>query len=328
MKYSKLTAFGAAVVLTVSGTLAVASPAQGNGLVPIAAPAPLVEETRSAGIPPAPTKQDKVHKASTKEKTGKKGYPNKDGITTFACPCYDYVVASDVLGAGETGDGFAVNLPVENTYKSPSDSHVLAQLAVNNNAGEIIEFGITRDSGVFADAQPRLFAGYRVNGVFQGYGVGFTDYAANTTETYGTAVPVVPGTQRRFEVKYSAGNWWMSYDLRWIGYFSGSLFTAPNTFTNASIFQAFFEVAHSNPSLQTCTDLGNGLPASNTSAARIGSMAITGLVPSTTVVGFGSYIQPTTAYGYTVTPLSATTFRGGGPGANAALTGVGTTGAC
>lgn len=329
MQFKKIVATLAIFTIGASGGLVATGPAQGNGLVPIAKPAPVVEETRSAGTPPAVTASDKAHKSSTKEKSSRKGYPSAKGsVSTLTAASYNYVVVSDGLGAGETGNGFAANLPVENAFRNPADSHVLAQLAVDNSAGELIEYGITRDPNVFGDNQPRLFAGYRVNGVWQGYGTGFVDYAPNTTNTYGTAVTVVPGTQRRFEIKYSGGNWWLAYDLAWIGYIPGSLFTAPNTFVSGNLFQAFFEVAHYNAVVESCSDLGNGLPASNGSAARIGSVSISGLVPTTAVVAYNSYVQPAASLGYTITPLSATSFRGGGPGANAALTGVGTTGSC
>lgn len=313
MRFKKTAAVLAALVLAISGSLAVSTPAEAKVAV--------------ESIPPKPTKNDKAYKATARDKSARKGSPS--AFSVFACPCFNYVVARQIFAAGgPTADGLAANLPVENTFlktTAPAEHHTLAQLHVKSPGGEEIEYGITVDQSLFGDTQPRLFAGYRKNGVWQGYGVGFVDYAANTTNTYGTNVAVVPGTQRRFEIKYSAGNWWLAYDGGWIGYFPVSLF-APDTFINGQTFQAWMEVAA--PNAQSCSDMGNGLPASNGSASRLGSINLTGLVPAGTAISFTGSVEPAGALGYTVTGLSATTFRGGGPGANAALTGVGTTGSC
>jgi hypothetical protein len=324
MQYKRSIAVVAAFVLGLSGSL-VANPAQ--------AFVPIVKPSVSSELPPAPTKQDKAYKPSTKEKTAKKGLPSPHNkFNVFSCPCYNYVAAAQQFPAGTTGDGIAANLPVENTFiktTAPADYHVLAQLSLQNTAGsgQAIEFGVTRDFAVFGDWQPRLFAGYIKNGVWAGYGAGFVDYAPNTTWTYGSAVTVVPGTQRRFEIKYSGGNFWLAYDAQWVGYIQGSVFTAaPSvTFTNGDFMQAFMEEV--GPNVNSCSDLGNGQPASSGTASRLGSMNITGITPPT-AVSFTPYLQPAGALGYTVTALSATSVRGGGPGANAALTGVGTTGSC
>lgn len=321
MKFRRIAAgLTAALVLASLGSVA-ASPAQAVDPSPAA-----VESFDSAGTPPVPTKQDRPYKATTKDKSAKKGSPT--GFSTFACPCFNYVVARQTFPAGTTGDGLAANLPVENTYlkttPAPADNHTLAQLALQKSNGHAIEFGVTIDPSLFGNTAPHVFAGYRNNGVWAGYGVGFVDYAPNTTVTYGTQLPVTPGTQRRFEIKYSGGNFWLAYDLAWIGYIPASVFTGG--FTNGDLFQVFMEEV--GPNTQSCSDMGNGLPASNGSASRLGSMNITGLVPAGTVINFTASVQPATAIGYTATSLSATTVRGGGPGANAALTSVGTTGSC
>jgi hypothetical protein len=314
MHFKKTFALVAALALAVPTSVAFASSAQAAKGI-------------SVEVPPKPTKQDKPYKASAKEKSAAKGSPT--GFSTFACPCFNYAVARQTLPSGATGAGIAANLPVENTFlktNTPYEYHTLAQLHVQSPGNESIEFGVTVDDAVFPDTQPRLFAGYRKNGVFQGYGVGFVDYAANTTNTYGTAVAVTPGTQKRFEVRYSGGNWWLGYDLAWIGYFPGSLFTSPDTFTSGNLFQAFLEVAA--PNVQSCSDMGNGLPVSNTSASKIDGINLTGLVPSTTAISFTGAVEPSTAIGYGMTSTGTNAWRAGGPGANAALTAVGTTGSC
>lgn len=327
MKFKKVAATIAAFVL-VAGSVSVASPAQaGNGLVPILKPAPVV--AANAGTPPTPTKSDKAYKATSKDKTNLKGNPT--GFSTFACPCFNYVIARQVLPAGTTGDGLAANLPVENTFlkqTTPKDNHVLAQLSVQSaDSLQAIEFGVTIDPALFGNTAPHIFAGYRKGGAWAGYGVGFVDYAPNTAYTYGSTLPVTAGVQKRFEIKQSSGVWWLAYDGQWIGYIPNSVFTAaPSvTFINGGLFQAFMEEV--GPNTQSCSDLGNGLPASDGNASRLGSIQVTGTVPATATVMTAS-IQPGTAIGYTATSLSTTTVRGGGPGANAALTAVGTTGSC
>lgn len=299
-----------------------------------AAPPAVVAAT--LGAPPQPTKNDKPYKPTRRDKAALKGNP--DAFTTFSCPCYKYAIAEQGYAAGTTANGLAANLPVENTFikttaGAPSpDYHVLAQLAVQDTTGgsgqQAIEFGITRDASLFGDWQPRLFAGPRKNGTWGGYGTAFVDYAPNTTNTYGTAVTVVPGTQRRFEIKYSGGNWWLAYDLAWIGYIQGSYFTnAPSvTFTSGNLMRAFLESV--GPNTETCSDTGNGLPASNGSAARLGSINATGHVPSAPAANFTASIQPAGTIGISATAISTTTTRAGGEGADSTLTALGTTGSC
>lgn len=333
MQLRKIAALFAVVVVSTSGTL-IAGPA--SAFVPISKPAPIVETYETVSTPPIPTKQDKAYKPSAREKAGKNGHPNLNtglkAASTCTTFCYNYATAVQHFPAGTTALGLAANLPVENTYikttPAPADYHVLAQLAVQKTGGHAIELGVTRDVGVFGDWQPRIFAGFTKGGVWGGYGTGFVDYAPNTSYTYGSVLPVVPGTHKRFEIRYSGGNFWLGYDLQWIGYIPASVFTAAApavTFTSSDLMQAFMEEV--GPNYHSCTDLGNGLPASDGLASRLGSMSVIGASPPMTT-NFTPYILPTDAIGYSLTSLSTTTVRGGGPGADASLTTVGTTGAC
>jgi hypothetical protein len=313
MVFKKLAIAATAFVLVVSGSFATSASA-----------APVPEAVYTASVPPKPTKNDKPYVATAKDKSAKKGNQNAE-FTTFACPCYNYVVAKQQLGAGIIGDGLGANLEIEAQFLKSTDYHGLSQLALQKTGGQAIEFGTTVDPALFGNSQPHIFAGYRKNGVWAGYGVGFVDYAPNTSYTYGTQLPT--GTAKRFLIQYSAGNFWLAYDGAWIGYIPGTVFTAaPSvTFISGDLFQVFME--ESGSTVQSCSDLGNGLPASDVNAGRLGSISIYGTVPTTATVVTASVI-PSTAIGYTVTALSARTVRGGGPGADSTLTTVGTTGNC
>lgn len=289
---------------------------------------PTVVQTSAAKgdiTPPQPTKRDKAYKPTTKERTASKALPSE--FRTFACPCYNWTGARQTLTGAGTATSFAANLHVENTYLNTGAGvntyHTLAQLHVKSAGDEAVEFGWMRDTtGTMADSQPRLFAGIRKNGVWQGYGTGFVDYAPNVTYTYGSVVPT--GTPKRFQIASTGTAWWLAYDGAWIGYFLNSSFS-PDTFTNFNLMQGFYEVA--DRGVQSCADMGNGIDGGSGTAARVGSASVTGTVPAE-ATNITAFDEPTGSLGYSVLQVTADTVRAGGPGANAALTGVGSTGSC
>jgi hypothetical protein len=261
---------------------------------------------------------------------GKAYNPNAKLLTG---PYYFYAGARQRLAAGESANSLAVNLNVYLAYlDTANDAHTLMQLAVqSHDSQQAVEFGVTHDPAVCgAGNSPCLFGGYRKNGVWGGYSTGFVDYAANTTHTLGTTLVANP--QKRFQVTYSGGNWWLAYDLAWIGYFPGTLWTnAPNsvTFDKGGLFQSWTEVATKVTGDATpCTDAGNGELGNSVAgtSARVGTNALGGTLPGAIANNFTGF-----SYGlgiYTHNTVSAQTTRVGGPGYNAAGTAVGTIGSC
>jgi hypothetical protein len=261
---------------------------------------------------------------------GGKGFNPNAGL--LAGPYYFYGLARQSLTAGQSATTYGANLHQENAYlDTANDAHTLAEIAVQSHNGQqIVEIGITHDTAVCAGGtSPCLFTGSWKNGVFLGYNTGFVDYAPEPIDV-GDTLPT--GTPKRFYFAYSSAVWWAAYDSKWIGYFPGTIWTnAPNsvTFDKGGLFQGFYEVATLASGDNTpCTDMGNGRDgATDGLAARIGTNAIGGTLPGPIANNFTGSTLPVVAP-YTFNQVSAQTTRAGGPGYNAAGTGVGTTGAC
>lgn len=256
-------------------------------------------------------------------------------------PYYVYAGTRQSLTGTNSALGFAANLTIESPYiasadtSSAYDAHSIMELAVQSGTGNSVEVGWRKGIG----GNPELFVFHWVNNVPQGYGTGFVEYAPTCSvstnfcpgDSVASLVTTPGGTSKRFQISYSstgAGVWWVYFDGKAMGYYPGSLWTSAGGFTSAKLFQGYMEVA-SGTSATPCTDLGNGRLASDTSAARIGSIAL--ISPSTGVTtNFTAFVDPTTAPTgvLSATNLSTTTMRGGGPLWNATGTAAGTTGAC
>lgn len=313
-----------ALIMGLGAAPAVASPVAGSAVAFDAANppprySPAIEKARTLkGIKGLP---------KGKIVNGKGWNPNAKLLTG---PYYFYAGAWQILGAGESATTYDVNLNIEAPYlDTTNDAHTLAEQAIqSSDTQQTVELGSTHDPSVCgAGNSPCLFAGSWKNGVFLGYNTGFVDYAPNATDLGDT---LTTGTVKRFYSTYSGGVWWMSYESQWVGYFPGSIWTnAPNsvTFDKGGVFNGFYEVATKSTGDTTpCTDMGNGKLASDTTSARSYSNAISGTLPGAIANNFVGY--DTDGTGYTHVQTTARTTRTGGPGYNAAGTGVGTTGSC
>jgi hypothetical protein len=195
------------------------------------------------------------------------------------------------------------NMVIGTPDLAPTDYHSLAELAVQSSDGrQIVEVGWNVDRSINGNEDPHLFVYHWVDRQESCYnGCGFVPYS--TTAVPGLTLP--SGVSKQFGIQYFNGAWWIAYDSEWVGYFPGTLWGGD--FTHAGLLQWFGEVAAA--STTPCTDMGNGLTSSSSSAARVGSIAWLGtLLPVTTDVDASSSVYP-------VTKLSERTFRYGGPGA-------------
>jgi hypothetical protein len=268
-----------------------------------------------------------------------KGYPGKTVNSTRSLlggPYFFYGIARQVLAAGESATSLAANLHVQNTYlDTTNDAHTLGELAVqSHDSKQIVEVGWNRDDAVCGAGNTCLFVFRWKDGVPTCYnlcaGGAFVEYAAacSVAGTICAGDNLSPhfNTTKRFQIIHSGSAWWIAYDGHWIGYYPD---TVNPTFTSGGLFQVFYEVATKATGDNTpCTDMGNGRDgATDLSAARMGSISMTGTAPGAIANNFTASTQPSTAV-YTATALSATTTRAGGPGYNPAGTGVGTRGSC
>ncbi|MFI7602683.1 neprosin family prolyl endopeptidase [Actinoplanes sp. NPDC049681] len=202
---------------------------------------------------------------------------------------------------GDT-DGSWANLSIAKPELDHDDFHTLTEIAMQSADGrQIVEVGWTVDRTVNGDDDPHLFVYYWKDRQPSCYNAcGFEMYSK--TVKPGDTLPT--GSQKRFGIQHSGGVWWIAYDSEWIGYFPDKLWNG--TYTRAGLTQWFGEVAAS--SAAPCTDMGNGYPATNDAAGRIGSISMTnGPEPRAAVRATSEY--------YSVLSLSDRTFRFGGRGA-------------
>jgi len=261
---------------------------------------------------------------------GKLGYnPNARLLTG---PYYFYAGASQYLASTESAKSYGANLHIQLPYMdTTNDSHTLGEIAVqSHDQQQAVEIGWTHDLVVCgAGNSPCLFAGAWKNGVFLGYNTQFVDWAA-TAINLGATLPT--GTPKRFLVMYDSGVWWVAYDSQWIGYFPHNTIcgAAPGalTFDKFGVAQGFYEVATKTTGDNTpCTDMGNGEQGNSVAgtSARVGTSALGGTLPGAIANNFTGFSFGTE---YTHNTVSAQTTRAGGPGYNAAGTGVGSIGSC
>lgn len=272
---------------------------------------------------------------------GIKGMPSGPGFTSTGAaeatgkskafaPCSPpacFFYSTTYMSLGGVADGMFANCHIYDTYinyTSGPDDHSLCELAVSDvgsGSRNVVEVGSTVDPGVCgAAATPCMFVFWWKAGVPQCYnGCGFVPYTPTCSVSANycageslNALDVTAGVgdPYRFGIQHSSGAWWIAFDGKWIGSYPDTLWTAaPSvTFTSAKVFQGFYELASQDT--LPCGDMGNGNPASSTSAARIGSAALVNSVPLVA----NNFTSLTVTSPYTQSVLSGQTSRNGGPG--------------
>lgn len=225
------------------------------------------------------------------------------GSPAQAALTYLYVVGAET----KTMPGAAVLVTVAKPTVTAGDFHSLAEMAVFSADGQqAVEVGWSVDATTFGDNNPHFFATRWTNGVFGGYNdATWSDWAANMTVNRGTSLVGDVGQLKTFQISYGSGAWWVYYDNVAVGSFPASDWTSP-TFTTGSVWKVWGEVA-ANVASPT-TQMGNGLCAANTTAAKFSSMTYSdgsnaNLVVAATNTAKYDYVQTTQR-----------TFRYGGDG--------------
>jgi Neprosin len=212
-----------------------------------------------------------------------------------------YSVASQAASA----DGIYAAMDIKRPVLAKGDYHTLAELTAQSaDSQQIVEVGWNVDRAVNGDDDPHLFVFHWVNGQSTCYNTcDFQPYDGGVAP--GSTLPV--DTIKKFGIQYYNGAWWVAYDTTWVGSFPDKDWTSQGVaFTKGGFFQAFGEVAAASP--KPCTQMGSGLAVDDAGAARIGS--ITFVNGPTTAMN-----MRTTTDVYGMNPLTAKTFRYGGPGA-------------
>lgn len=137
---------------------------------------------------------------------------------------------------------------------------------------EMVGATVSRDRVSFGDSTPRLRVEFFTRGTgASGNNVGGWDGAVSgfvpaAGRPYGPnatlKVSTIDGVQyeSRFEIRLSGGNWWVSHNGNWLGYYPGNLFNL----INKSSCQAHWygEVYDPTPASWTSTNMGSGRFAS------------------------------------------------------------------
>ncbi len=221
---------------------------------------------------------------------------------------YIYNVGSQAAEAEGAYATMSIAKPKLDRY----DYHTLAELAVQSGDGrQIVEIGWNVDRVVNGDDDPHLFVYHWVHRQTSCYnGCGFVQVSKNVkpgdTLAYGVA--------KKFGIQFIDDAWWVAYDSEWIGYFPETLWTDQGVkFNRLGLVQVFGEVAASDA--KTCTEMGTGKPPK---AKEGGSAYITnvGFVEGPLLATLN--ISSSNDH-FAVDPMSARTFRYGGPTDNAKM---------
>jgi hypothetical protein len=214
-----------------------------------------------------------------------------------------------------TGDYAAGNFKVAAPKVDAGDCHSLAELAVASektmadDRENIIEVGWTVDPAL-ADGHdpnlPHLFVFYWVKGK-----EGCYDTRCKGFEKSGDLVGSVlaTGSKPALSIEYRKGDWDIFDGKKLVGFYPDTLWD--KAFTKFHLVEWFGEVAAAPGATKTCTEMGNGLYATNDDADTIGAMTLRNdnkkLKPSV-------FTRNVTPNFYSVERTSETSVRFGGQG--------------
>lgn len=186
---------------------------------------------------------------------------------------------------------------INNTY----DYHTLAEMAVQStDSHNTVEIGWTKDQDLYGDLKPRLFSFCWVasNPCGPYNGGGYVDNPAESTFAAGMDVTSYIGaaTAPVFGIVHDSGNWWVSFDGHYLGYYPDSIWTGHSPTVaawNAGRASYFGEVA--GGSATPCADMAaapTSLPTSTSGPGSLGNMGYstgTSTIPKVSFSYSGQY---------------------------------------
>jgi hypothetical protein len=137
---------------------------------------------------------------------------------------------------------------------------------------ELVGATISRDRSNFADSKPRIQLEFLTAGVnavgdnIGGWDGMFDGFVPAAGRPYGPGAVVTASTingqqfESRIEIQLSGGNWWISHNGNWLGYYPGGLFELINT--KGCQAHWYGEVFDPTPGNWTNTNMGSGQYAS------------------------------------------------------------------
>jgi hypothetical protein len=305
-------------------------------------------------LPPLPSK------TPGKDTHVAKGMPRLGGIHTNVAtgcdgvgtnPCFLYNIGSQGSLTKNGGSSLLRIGGHTGTLDTTNDWHSLGEFAaMSSNQQQIVEVGYTVDpavnkTGGVGVTTPRPFVFSWVNGVAGVYNGGAFVPTAGVSVVPGVT-NLTPGAYITVGIWHDDTQhlWWIKWGTEWIGYYPDTQWsgaTPPATFVQMQKIQLFGEIASAKS--KSCSDFGMGITpvnGTNTTPASFSSTTYwnSALANDTTSVNLALSVSPSGTAGPPEADVkgagaipSTTNLRSfywGGPGWNAAGTGVGTAGAC
>ena len=291
-----------------------------------AVPAPVVQSdspampSLAAGMPTLDMAAAKTAKGVVAPKGAPNATAHSPAKVLTVCPggiCYEYAGGKQTVGS----DGYAVNVSIENPAITASDAyHSLAELAVQDGSGNIVEVGWTKDTAVCGvSGGPCLFVFNWVGGVAGCYnGCGVVPVTGCGTLCPGASLTSLIGTTKSFAIQYlptaSPAGWYIAVDGAWRAAIPETDWTGSGaSFTRGTLNQTFGELALKNLAPSQCSDMGSGVLAT-------GSPTLLGAKLNSYTLVNGSAAASLTAFATTpakwasFTTASGLSVRYGGPG--------------
>lgn len=244
------------------------------------------------------------------------------GKTTSNTAAYSLV--TPFAGTIESGTMTLLEVAVVNSGPNPSTTHEQVGIAISRDK---INFGyVDSDLRIQVEFMARGDSTGNDKGGWHGVVTGFIAIAGSPYPVGSIVIPsTIGGLQYQYQlgIQLSGGNWWISLNGNWLGYYPGRLFDL----INASAAQAFWygEVYDPTPTNWTWTDMGSGVFASYG-----GGNASSFINPSYTIPSGSTFwadgavdVGPSATACYTKSPLYSSSWPGyrffflGGPGGEA-----------
>lgn len=190
-----------------------------------------------------------------------------------------------------------------------TDALTLAELNVqSDDQDQSVIVGWVVDPDVNGDSAPHLFVYHWVNGAGTCFnGCGWKQ--VSTTRTPGMVV-TTGADPESYAILHFSGNWWVWYQMEWIGYFPDSTWSSP-AFTKAGFVQWLGQVAAASATTPA-SQMGNGIFGSAGGSTQFASLRT--YPTGTAVTAVASSAGSTLASAYDVGMVDASNFRFGGPG--------------
>jgi hypothetical protein len=233
----------------------------------ISPPPPPLEVDRVIIKPKPLCPPGQVPQAKVKYYNHPKGFPPSHldqprplAVKCWYGACYDYVESSQYVSNKGAFARLTQHLPMVD----PQDGlHSVAEVAVVDDSRDIIEVGWRR----YRSEPTKLFVSWWENDEFQCYNQDCPGWV-QVDPSYYPGMPIsVNGESQNYAIRYINGNWWIYYKSIPMGYYPSGLWSPP--FSIATSVRYYGEVATTDQTGNTTTDMGNGLWPSSSRAARI-----------------------------------------------------------